>query len=1060
MHHAHCRFESKPAATARLEARFNRPFLALLCGVGMAMATPAFSADTLQGAAAVLKSLSDAPAAKDATKPLSGAEQFRADLTNFVSRSKSLAPDVAAREWLAFVDRLEKLSGGASFRPDRMDQPPPQFPDVLNVLPSPASWDALGKAIASRPAPSALKDAREFGLRLLGHALNGDREALTKLSSEFEALLLKASKEESMMMLHLYRSLDTALLSWSDDPKAILAGVERELKAAERGRDYGYSSIHLPDLVNIIGEKEATPYLRRALVSKAQNLQIDGKATEQLARKIALEVVNDLKVPRWSLLDSLDALELYEAMDKKFATSAAPKPTNAADALADMESQGFGNDYERQRAKAYYLMALIVKGRTEDATRLAQSAGKDGAELQFETSAVLSLGRAGFTEALDDFLHALLTQKPELPYWESYFSVAAKTGKTQRMLKLARESAAKPELSGEDRGNIRENLYRALLAADELEEGIRELRALLASAPKETPRAPQRFNASSRRTIEWRSHALALARLGHLLNKPEWVNEGLAAATAKSGANPDGGDDFMGAYHQQSLAQLLVQQGRLAQAETILVERLKQAVKQKSRENHYGGMGGSPAFQALASLISLYDEAGRFEDVLILLEQSPHWGIKDLAAAMGSSAGSIDFEFSSGKGTKANRLGLAAARALIHANRKSEALVIVESLLNAAPGDDRSYELLIQLTPDDAMARLDALFARDQFEERPLIWKAELLRRAGKQDEAEKVARQAIAIDPSDGEQGKGDRMRVYAVLAEVRAARGDQKEAEVLRGAVKAIRLSEQADDYMSAGLMTRAVKMYQDSLNFFSDAYCIQSRLAVQLTELGQHALAAKHYEKAFELMPDSFGRVESHCFGCESTFDGSQAQGVAERVFTALVAKNPNKPQIHYLFGYLRNQQGRSKDALPHFRRATELDPDYLNAWSKIEGLSREQRLSTADRDRVAFNILRLDPLGRHSSASLETVTNLRQLWEAVEAAAKFRTPAPTRLLVLPASRDAVEKQERDASQQAPMDRYTRYYGSRGEGSGTPAEVLSRHQLIQAISGLLSGNSGFGF
>ena len=175
-------------------------------------------------------------------------------------------------------------------------------------------------------------------------------------------------------------------------------------------------------------------------------------------------------------------------------------------------------------------MALIVKGRTEDATRLAQSAGKGGAELQLETSAVLSLGRAGFTEALDDFLHALLTQRPELHYWESYFSVAAKTGKTQRMLKLARESAAKPELTGDDRGNIRENLYRALLVADELEEGIRELRALLASAPKEPSRAPQRFNPSPRRTIEWRSHALALARLGHLLNKPEWVDEGLAAA--------------------------------------------------------------------------------------------------------------------------------------------------------------------------------------------------------------------------------------------------------------------------------------------------------------------------------------------------------------------------------------------------------------------------------------------------------------------------------------------------------------------------------------------------
>ena len=33
----------------------------------------------------------------------------------------------------------------------------------------------------------------------------------------------------------------------------------------------------------------------------------------------------------------------------------------------------------------------------------------------------------------------------------------------------------------------------------------------------------------------------------------------------------------------------------------------------------------------------------------------------------------------------------------------------------------------------------------------------------------------------------------------------------------------------------------------------------------------------------MPDSFGRVESHCFGCESVFQGADAQALAERVFT---------------------------------------------------------------------------------------------------------------------------------------------------------------------------------
>src|SRR5205807_2349007 len=139
--------------------------------------------------------------------------------------------------------------------------------------------------------------------------------------------------------------------------------------------------------------------------------------------------------------------------------------------------------------------------------------------------------------------------------------------------------------------------------------------------------------------------------------------------------------------------------------------------------------------------------------------------------------------------------------------------------------------LLIELEPTNSVNRLDQLFARDAFEERPLIWKAHWLRTHGQFETAEEAARRAISIDPSDGEEGPGDRMRAYAELAEIRAARGDAKEAEFFRGAVAAIRESELADRFHAAGLLKRAVKMYEDSLKHFADAYCIQSRLAIQL-------------------------------------------------------------------------------------------------------------------------------------------------------------------------------------------------------------------------------------
>ena len=172
-----------------------------------------------------------------------------------------------------------------------------------------------------------------------------------------------------------------------------------------------------------------------------------------------------------------------------------------------------------------------------------------------------------------------------------------------------------------------------------------------------------------------------------------------------------------------------------------------------------------------------------------------------------------------------------AASALFRVGRTDEARRITHDLLEQTPEDDRVYEILLGINGDDVLSRLDRVFAEDPFQERPLIWKSQYLFKSGRLEEAEKVARQAIAIDPSDGEQGKGDRMRIYSVLADIREARGDAKEAGILRGAVRAIRLSERADDFFATGLLTRAVALYQESLPLFTDAYCIQSRLAVQL-------------------------------------------------------------------------------------------------------------------------------------------------------------------------------------------------------------------------------------
>ena len=450
------------------------------------------------------------------------------------------------------------------------------------------------------------------------------------------------------------------------------------------------------------------------------------------------------------------------------------------------------------------------------------------------------------------------------------------------------------------------------------------------------------------------------------------------------------------------------------------------------------------ARDALCSLVDFYCRMGRYADVVALLDHAPQWGAADVAEMYANSY----------YNRWAQPLEYQAALSLHKTGHDDAALRLVNAFLVNHGGYDPAYALLLELLPpEQAEARLDELFHGDQFEERPLIWRAFLQLGQGRLDEAEKSARQAISIDPSDGEEPRGDRMRAYAVLGDILERKDEKDKAEGMRRAVQAIRLSEDADRLHESGLLTRAVDLYKKALGYFSDAYCIQSRLAIQLVALGKVDEAMTHYERAYELMPDSFGRMESHCFGCERAFAGERAQGVAEKVFNQLVAKQPDNPRVHYLLGYLRGEQDRDAEAAQSYREAVRLDPDYINAWKQLASTTDDP----ADRDRAALNLLRLDPRRKHDSADLKTVGDLRALWPAVEAAAKFAVPsAPADLYPLAASKAAMEQpaHPRDAS----TVRTAHYYRS-DEEPLTPGTVILHNKVIsQAMEFLPRGNSEF--
>lgn len=396
-----------------------------------------------------------------------------------------------------------------------------------------------------------------------------------------------------------------------------------------------------------------------------------------------------------------------------------------------------------------------------------------------------------------------------------------------------------------------------------------------------------------------------------------------------------------------------------------------------------------------------------------------------------------------------------AASSLAARGQKEAAQKINDALLNRYPGLDRGYELLLSLNSTNAIPRLDELYARDRFEERPLIWKAHLLRQQNQLAEAEKTIRQTVSIDPSDGEEGRGDRMRAYAELADILDASGNQKDAETYREIVKSIRLSEEADQFYQAGLLKHAITMYEEALGHFSDAYCIQSRLAIQLAALGRNAEAEEHYRRAYELMPDSFGRVESHCFGCEKAFDGEHAQSIAEKVFTQLAAERPNKPQVHYLLGYLRMEQEHYNEALTNYLTAVRLDPDYLNAWVKLQEASEQTLMSPNKRDEIVFNILRLDPLQRHARVDFQRVSNLNDLWAAVAAAASHQPPLASNLFTLDASKIALEKKRADSSTQRMMQYEMMEQMQTGHENLSPAGAVGQTSFVRVAGEMITDN-----
>ncbi len=1037
------------------------------CLAALLVIAPASRAadDTWVGAAAAVeKWKSPAQSASDETK----SHPLRADLAALIAASPA-DHAAAADAWLALFDRwLAENPNSDLLEETRYRATAPQadsmptLDEVLAALPGPDAWPALAQAVAARSEGEGFAGAGQRALRLLSAWLVQDDAGFRTAASEaLESL--KSNKNDNG---HQAASLASVFIELADEGQAstsaeqLRESVKLKIEAARKNNPVYW--FELPDLVTHLDDDEARALALEVLKLPIETLRIDlGDETKALVRSVATQHAAELGKPRWDLVDDIDAesVALYEALAAAQEAGEDVK-TTAAEAEADepVADQSFfdqlvglvvgssdpyadryggyddGADARaRDEARVYYLLGLIVQRRTDDAVRLvdAHFTG-DGDGLTLQYGVTRTLAAAGAWEPLFNFADRMLDRPDGQAFWPMYIEAAAQIGRSDAALARAEAALAEgqDDIDAKRRARLLGLVADARLAADHVEQGI--------DARQQQIDALEKDRMSSTLQEVMRLH-LQIAQIGHLQGRADWVDSGVAGAQAAL-AHPDE-DGYTRSYSVQALSELLIQAGRGAQAETLLLDevgRLQKIAARPRDDYRYRGNAGDTQ-EALIHLVDLYASSQRWADVRVILEQAPGWEAKDLAAIYTEAIG------------KRTTLGGIAAQALHEAGRDAQALEILTATLLQEAGNDALYALLVDMRGDDAAELLSRLRVRDRFEERPLIWQAHLDLNAGRLDAAEENVRAAIAIDPSDGEQGPGDRMRAYDVLGKILRARGDAESAataEIMEGAVRAIRTAENADRFYTAGLLSRAVTLYKKSLTHFADAYCIQSRLAVRLASMGRMTEAAVHYQKAYELMPDSFGRVESHCFGCEGVFRGEEAQGVAQEVFGRLALLFPLKPQVHYLRGYLASDRGKQSAALPHYRRAVELDPDYLNAWSKIQGLSGHMQLSRTDRDEAILNIFRLDPLGRHAQVNMDTVGDIAGAWRAVEKAQPLRVEPPVALLVL--GKQAASAGSRQARR--------RFLGSTRHRQAlmTPGEMLVAHQVTTAVRQILEAQA----
>lgn len=786
----------------------------------------------------------------------------------------------------------------------------------------------------------------------------------------------------------------------------VLMGQPEEASPTE-----SFETLVVPDLVTLVGMEKAEDMIRHALrfSAKLRFTETTEAVTRRLTYKLLIEEMPHLKAPSWGVIDPENPAELFRLFREKFPGREAYR------------------DYEYEEAAQAYLAWLIREGNTQEAIPFANEFVRG--EPPHNLYRPLTTLEEKHPQRLWTFLVEWLTSSPDVDEWRRLSQLAAQLDRQEELKAIMARLSQSGTLKGLGQFRLLQLQAEIDLALDNVTAATEKYRDLLTGTERTKDDLQERRIVAERLLEIYRLRADATdfdAVVGLLESRfvAEWKTEPKIEVIAQA-------VDFA---ERLNHLQAYPAAARIGASASTWIEDFdrRDAATNKDQASRYRETQ-YVARQLVTERFRSAVQLERWNEAATLIETSASWDSDDLSGLLHRS--SRDGMAS---------IGVAFAQAALQQGDRPRARRILEASLVRDAGDDAVYLAYLNLIGAEALPLLEKLASADRYQERPLIWKARLQLDAGAPDAAIATLERAIEIDPSDGETKGGNRMRVYAFMADAMKEKHDSAKATFFTGVVKAIRHAELADRWFDIGNYTRAVALYREALDLFQDAYCIQSRLAVRLARENRMDEAIAHYRRAFELMPDSFGRVESHCFGCEHIFAGERQQTIAEEVFERLLQSNEAKPQLHYLRGYLRDEQKRYAEAATHYREAVALDPLYLNAWRRLAALADELSFTSKERDDLILKQLELDPGSRNGRPALNSVADLPRLLQAITVAKRtmVELPSTEALWPLPASAAHRAKSKSDYSQSMPFDMPQDF-----------ASIVGEHAFVQALDSYIT-------